>query len=109
MFDASRSQCRSDDRGQSAVLVLVVAATLGVAVVMALADVGGGVIDRTRAQTAADAAALGSLEGGRATAERLARRHSATIVSWSRDGRWRVRVTVRLGDATATAHASNRP
>ena len=96
------------DRGQAAVLVLVLATVLFVSMSVALVDVGGRMIDRTRAQTAADAAALGAIVGGREAAARLAQRHGATLVSFARgpDAR-RVTVVVRLGTATADAAASD--
>jgi hypothetical protein len=98
------------DRGQAAVVVLVLATVLFVSMAAALVDVGGRVIDRTRAQTAADAAALGALLGGRQAAETLARRHGATLVSFQRaPGDARVTVVVRLGTATADAAASDAP
>jgi Flp pilus assembly protein TadG len=67
------------DRGQSAVLVLVVALLLGVALLTALVDFGGVTQDRARAQTAVDAAALASLDGGAAAAHDFAARHGATV------------------------------
>ncbi len=98
------------DRGQAAVLVLVVAAVLFVSMSAALVDVGGRMIDRTRAQTAADAAALGAIGGGREAAETLARRHGATLVSFAPGpDAGRVTVVVRLGTATAEAAASDAP
>ena len=98
------------DRGQSVVLVLVVALLLGVALLTALVDFGGVTQDRARAQTAADAAALASLDGGAAAAHDLAARHGATVVTWSRcPGDDEVTVLVRLGQSTATARASNAP
>ena len=98
------------DRGQAAVLVLVIATVLFVSMAAALVDVGGRVIDRTRAQTAADAAALGAIIGGRDAAETLARRHGATLLSFERGpDAWRVTVVVRLGTATADAAASDAP
>ena len=98
------------DRGQSAVLVLVVALLLGVALLTALVDFGGVTQDRARAQTAADAAALASLDGGAAAAHDFAARHGATVVTWSRGpGDDEVTVWVRLGQSTATARASNAP
>jgi Flp pilus assembly protein TadG len=98
------------DRGQAAVLVLVLATVLFVSMSAALVDVGGRVIDRTRAQTAADAAALGAIIGGREAAETVAQRHGATLLSFERgpDDR-RVTVVVRLGTATADAAASDAP
>jgi hypothetical protein len=98
------------DRGQAAVLVLVLATVLFVSMSVALVDVGGRVIDRTRAQTAADAAALGAIVGGREAAEALARRHGATLMSFSRGpDAGRVTVVVRLGAATAETAASDAP
>ncbi len=96
------------ERGQSAIVVLVVVAVFGAAVAGAIADVGGLAQDRSRAQTAADAAALASLDGGRSAASRFANLHGATLVSWARHGH-RVTVVVRHGDATATARATNEP
>ena len=98
------------DAGQSSVLVLVVALALGVALIAALADFGAVAQDRTRAQTAADAAALASLDGGATAAHDFAARHGATVVSWSRGpGDHEVTVRVRFGDSTAIARASNAP
>lgn len=101
---------RRDDAGQSAIVVLVVAVAIGVAVLSALVDFGGVVQDRARAQTAADAAALASLDGGRTAASSLAELHGGTIVSWHRGpGSHEVTVVVRVGDSSATARASNSP
>ena len=96
------------DRGQAAVLVVVVASVLFVAMSAALVDVGRTMIDRSRAQTAADATALGAIIGGRQTAESLAAHHGATLVSFEQ-GRERVTVVVRVGTATAEAAASDGP
>jgi hypothetical protein len=98
------------DRGQAAVFVLALATVLFVAMSAALVELGGRVIDRTRAQTAADAAALGSITGGREAAETLARRHGATLLSFTSgpDGVL-VTLVVRLGTATANAVASDAP
>ena len=91
-------------------MVITVAAVLLVSIVLALATMGRTAVDRTRAQTAADAAALASLDGGRPVADRLAEDHGATVVSWNRGpGPFEVTVTVRLGDTTATARATNAP
>lgn len=104
-----KSRCRSDS-GQSAVVVLVVALAVGVALMSALVDFGGVARDRARAQTAADAAALASLDGGRAAASAYAARHGATVVSWQRGpGADEVTVVVRLGESSATARASDAP
>ena len=98
------------DRGQAAVLLVVVASVIFLVTTTALVVLGGRVVERTRAQTAADAAALVSLDGGRPSAEVLAARHGAELVSWVRgpaDGE--VTVVVRLGGARATARATNAP
>ena len=98
------------DSGQSAVLVLIVAAALGAALLAALVDFGGITQDRARAQTAADAAALASLDGGRAAAAEYAQLHGGAVVSWvSGPGDDEVTVVVRVGDSTATARASDAP
>ena len=90
--------------------MVTVAAVLLVAIVLALATMGRTALDRTRAQTAADAAALASLEGGRSAADALAQRNDAVVESWFRGpGPFEVTVTVRLGDTTATARASDAP
>ena len=89
-------------------LVVSVAAVLLVAIMVAVAGMGRVAIDRTRAQSAADAAALASLEGGRSGAESIAGRYGAAVVSWSQGpGPHEVTVTVRLGDTTATARATD--
>jgi hypothetical protein len=98
------------DRGQAAVLVLVLVTVLFASMSAALVDVGGRMIERTRAQTAADAAALGGIIGGREAAETLAQRHGATLVSFAHGpDAGRVTVVVRLGTATADASASDAP
>ncbi|MFT4865806.1 MAG: Flp pilus assembly protein TadG [Ilumatobacter sp.] len=96
--------------GQAAVLLLVVVVVMGIALVSALVEFGAVTQQRARAQTAADAAALASLDGGAAAASTYARRHGATVVSWSRGpGQYEVTVIVRLGDTTASARATNAP
>lgn len=98
------------DRGQAAVLLVIAASVIFLVTTTALVVLGGRVVERTRAQTAADAAALVSLDGGRTSAEELAARHGAELVSWVRgpaDGE--VTVVVRLGGARATARATNAP
>ena len=101
---------RSNDRGQAAVVVVIVAAVLFMALSSATLVVGGRLVDRTRAQTAADAAALGALQGGRGAAAALAERHGGELMSFHRalDGH-RVRVVVRVGERSATAAATDAP
>ena len=101
---------RRNDAGQAAVLLLVIVATVGIALMSALVEVGAITQQRARAQTAADAAALASLDGGAPAASTYAAPHGATVVSWTRGpGPHQVTVVVRLGVATATARATNAP
>lgn len=98
------------DRGQAALLVVCMSAVLLVAVLVAAASMGRTILDRQRAQTAADAAALAALVGGREDAAEFAERHGGSLVSWrvgptSDD----VTVVVRVGESTATARATDAP
>ncbi len=99
--------CRSDDHG-SAVLMVTVAVVMAGLVAVATAELGVAMVQRQRAQIAADAAALAGLEGGRTGADRLARANGGQLAEFDRDD-WTVTVTVRLGDATARASASDGP
>ena len=106
VHDDERDDAGRGERGQAAILVVVVATVIGAAVLVGLGGLGRDLVDRARAQTAADAAALASLEGGRAAATRLAAAHGAVIVAWS-GGEDEVTVTVRRGRARATARATD--
>jgi Putative Flp pilus-assembly TadE/G-like len=98
------------DHGQAAIVLVLVASVVFVVSTTALVVLGGRMVDRTRAQTAADAAALASLDGGRPVAEALVERHGAELVSWERGlANGEVTVEVRLGHARATARATNAP
>lgn len=100
----------SRDRGQASVLVVIVATAMCTSLAAAVVGFGGQLIDRTHAQTAADAAALASLAGGSPAARALAQRHGATLVEFVRGpGVGQVTVTVRIGDVTATAAATDAP
>jgi putative Flp pilus-assembly TadE/G-like protein len=99
-----------DERGQAVPLALVVVA-IAVIVMLAIAELGGNVVDGGRARTAADAAALAGVEGGREASERVAAGNGASVVAWTSrpDGDGvTVTVTVQVGRARATAAASNR-
>jgi hypothetical protein len=98
------------DGGQAVVLTLVLATALFVVMSAALVLLGGRAIDRTRAQTAADAAALASLDGGREAAEEMAGRHGGIVVSWRRGpDAGTVTVRVQIGEMAAVATATNVP
>jgi hypothetical protein len=100
----------SDDRGQVGVLVLIVSAVLFVSLSAATVTIGSRMVDRTQAQTAADAAALGAVVGGPGLARVLAARHGATVVAMSRGPELgEVTVVVRVGTATASAAATGAP
>ena len=99
-----------DERGQAVPLALVVVA-LAILATAAIAELGGNVVDAGRARTAADAAALAGVEGGREASARVAGENGAELVSWSSTAEadaTTVTVTVRVGRATATAAATNR-
>jgi Flp pilus assembly protein TadG len=95
------------DRGQATVLVAAVLAVTVLATA-GLARLGGVMVDGSRAQAAADAAALAAVEGGVDAAARLADRNGARLVSVGRVGD-DVVVVVEVDGATATARASARP
>ena len=105
-----RSGRVGDDRGQAVPLALV-AVVVAVVVTLAVASLGRSVVDAGRARSAADAAALAGVEGGRAASERLAAENGATVLAWAASGpsdAVTVTVTVRVGRARASAAASNR-
>jgi hypothetical protein len=103
---------RRRDVGQAAVLLVMVVCLVFTVSVTALATLGRDMTQRTRAQSVADAAALAGLVQGRGVGEEIAARHGASIVSWTMDSAADgdvITVVVLLGDATATARASDRP
>jgi len=105
----SRSE-QVHDRGQAAVFVVVIATTLFVLMISSLSLLGSRVLDRVQAQTAADAVALASLDGGLLEAEAMANEHGAVVVSWQKGpGPNEVTVVVRRGNSTATARATDAP
>jgi hypothetical protein len=101
---------RGHDRGQAAIVVVIVGAMLFVAALTGLSTLGARVTDQARAQSVADAAALASVEAGRVAAESLVAGAGAEVVSWSRGpAPGEVTVVVRLREVTATARATNDP
>jgi Flp pilus assembly protein TadG len=95
------------DRGQ-AVLLMAVVVVFAALVAVGVAQAGAVVLQRQRAQTAADAAALAGLDGGRAASARLATLNGASLVSFDRQGFF-VTVVVSLGRVRARARASDGP
>ncbi len=103
---------RARDRGQAVLLLLLPALALATVVALAVGHSGRQVIDRSRAQAAADAAALAGVDGGRSAATALAAANGAALVAFDAtpDGEYvTVVVEVTVGDAHATARATNGP
>ena len=102
---------RSDRQsGQSAVLLVMVVALLAAATMSGLGRLGVVARDRVRAQSAADAAALASLDGGRGRAAVVAGANGGTLLSWSvGPGSAEITVVVRVGSVSARARASDVP
>ncbi len=96
------------DRGSMLVLVLFVGLAVCAVVLMAIVPVLDDLVDRQRASSAADAAALAGVTGGFESSASLASANGATLVSWSQDGR-QVTVRVRVGDQVAVARATDEP
>jgi predicted MarR family transcription regulator len=90
------------------VFTTLVGVALCAAVTLALMPLLVDLVHRQRAQSAADAAALAGVTGGRAASARLASANDGVVVSWSRDGR-AVTVTVAVGDQRASARATDAP
>lgn len=101
----SRRDARGPNDERGAVTVLLGAAILIVAyLVLQETRLSVAAADRARAQTAADAAALGGVVEGEEVASDLARSNGATLLSFVSDGD-RVDVRVSFRDAVATARA----
>lgn len=92
------------DDGQAVPLIAALVVMAGV-LVLGLGALAGDVVDAARARSAADAAALAGIRGGRPAADALAGRNGAALTSWQQVGD-DVVVTVRVGGATATARAT---
>lgn len=95
------------ERGQAMVLLLAVVAMAALAVV-AVGQFGRGLVDRGRAQIAADAAALAATTGGRSAAAHLASGNGAVLVSYS-EVNGSVTVVVEIDGQRATARATDGP
>ncbi len=95
------------DRGQAVVLLLAVVVLAALAVV-AVGSFSRRIIDRGRAHTAADAAALAAVVGGQPAAQRFAISNGGRLIGFARVGD-AVIVTVEVGDERATARATDGP
>jgi ABC-type phosphate transport system substrate-binding protein len=96
------------DRGSMLVFVMLVGVAFTAAVTLALLPVLTALVDHTRAQNAADAAALAGVIGGAGASSAIAAANDATVVAWSRSGH-DVTVTVQVGEQQATARATDEP
>lgn len=89
-------------------MAVMIGMALTGATVMALTPVLDDLLERQRARTAADAAALAGVADGRGAAVELARANGGVLVAWSESNDV-VTVTVRVGDRAATARATDSP
>ena len=92
-------------------LVVLIAFAITAAIMLGLVPVLGDLTDRQQARSAADAAALAGVTGGQAAAASVAgwaAANDAMLVGWHRSGR-EVTVSVRVGDQTVTARATDGP
>lgn len=87
---------------------LLVSGALMAAITSAMVPVLVDLVDRQRARSAADAAALAGVSGGRSSSADLAAANGATLVSWRRVDR-DVTVVVRVGDQLVGARATDAP
>ena len=83
-----------------------VALVLGAMLAIGVGRVGAVVVQRQRAQIAADAAALAGVRGGRATAAAVATANGAALQSFDVRGD-EVLVTVTVGAVDASARATD--
>jgi predicted MarR family transcription regulator len=90
------------------VFTVLVGVAICAAVTLALVPFLTDLVHRQQAQSAADAAALAGVTGGRSASASLAAANDGVLVSWSRSGR-AVTVTVAVGDQRATARATDEP
>ena len=89
-------------------VVIAVVMTLGAVFALALAEAAVTAVQSTRAQTAADAAALAAVDHGTQSARSVAERNGARLTSIEISG-LTATVTVSVGRASATARASAEP
>ena len=96
---------RSDDDERGSGLPLIgLSLAFMLVMVLALTMIAGRIVDRTQAQSAADAAALAGLADGEAGARLLAAENGARLLSFSASGN-EVVVMVELGGVRAIADA----
>ncbi|HVV35026.1 MAG TPA: hypothetical protein VHC63_00370 [Acidimicrobiales bacterium] len=94
---------RTQERGQVVPLMAAFVVFAGL-VIIALAHLGGGAVDRAEAKRAADIAALAGAVDGQRAAEDYATRNGATLSHFDQSGD-DATVEVHYGDARATSKA----
>jgi hypothetical protein len=100
---------QADERDSAQAVVLLLAVVVMAALsVIAVGRFGTRVIDRGRAQAAADAAALAATSGGRPAAERLAGSNGGSLISYEVSGD-SVIVVVDVDGERAVARATDGP
>lgn len=103
MTSARTSTDRRHEGG--AITVLLAAAILAASLLLLrITALGSAAASRARAQTAADAAALAGVVGGRDEADALADANGGVLISWTDDGD-EVQVSVQVDGALAVARA----
>ncbi|MEO6654294.1 MAG: hypothetical protein ABIP17_16750 [Ilumatobacteraceae bacterium] len=90
------------------VLVVFVGLAVSTAVLFALMPMLVDLMHREQAQSAADAAALAGVTGGRPAAAAIASANDAELVEWSSVGR-DVTVRVSVGGQVVVARATDEP
>ena len=100
-------RARFQDHGQAVVLLLAVVVMAALSVI-AVGEFAARVVDRGRAQIAADAAALAATHGGRPAAERLATSNGGRLISFS-ESPDAVVVVVEVAGERASARATDGP
>ncbi len=104
---ASRSRFTTTTRfgdGGQVLPMLALVILVAMASALAVARLGVEVIDRARARTAADAAALAGVDGGRSAADAAARANGGRLVHFVSSG-GATEVEVQVGGSEATARA----
>ena len=96
------------DRGAAMVLTILIALAIVGGATVSVVPVLDTLLDRQRAHSAADAAALAGVTGGQGAAVDIAAANGGVLVGWSREGR-QVTVTVQVGEHRVTARATDEP
>jgi hypothetical protein len=89
-------------------MLLIALIAMAAVALVGIGALSARIVDRTRAQTAADAAALAATTGGRDAAARLAAANGGVLVAYTAAGDW-VLVTVAVDGERATARATDGP